>query len=83
MQRAGAAQPHQLPANLDLEQFRTVRSSVPDSACLGLTRIDGNAQHASEFHPKSYLHYLCDPTLADRQRRYRETVNGVAALRVA
>ena len=34
-----------------------------------------------EFHPKCYLHYLCDPTLADRRKRYRETAKGVAALR--
>jgi hypothetical protein len=32
------------------------------------------------FHPKSYLHFLCDPTLSDRTRRYRETHEGVAAL---
>ena len=30
--------------------------------------------------PKSYLHYLCDPTLADKKRQYKETKNGVAAL---
>ncbi len=77
LQRAGADQPHQLPANLDLEQFRTV-----DQAFLtlppGTDRITDMPQR--EFHPKSYLHYLCDPTLADRQKRYRETHNGVAAL---
>ncbi len=77
LQRAGADQPHQVPANLDLEQFRTV-----DQAFLtlppGTDRIADMPQR--EFHPKSYLHYLCDPTLADRRRRYRETVNGVAAL---
>ena len=33
-----------------------------------------------EFHPKAYLRFLCDPTLSDRRKRYRETVNGVAAL---
>jgi hypothetical protein len=77
LQRAGADQPHQLPANLDLEQFRTV-----DQAFLtlppGTERIAEMPQR--EFHPKSYLHYLCDPTLHDHQRKYRETHNGVAAL---
>ena len=34
-----------------------------------------------EFHPKCYLHYLCDPTLMDKRKRYRETDKGVAALR--
>lgn len=33
-----------------------------------------------EFHPKSYLRYLCDPSLVDRSKRYKETVNGVNAL---
>jgi hypothetical protein len=78
LQRAGAVRPPQLPANLDLEQFRTI-----DDAFLalpaGTKRIADMPRR--EFHPKSYLHYLCDPTLADRQTRYRETVNGVEALR--
>jgi len=77
LQRAGADQLRQLPADLDLEQFRTI-----DQAFLtlpaGTDRIADMPQR--EFHPKSYLHYLCDPTLADRRKRYRETVNGVAAL---
>jgi hypothetical protein len=34
-----------------------------------------------ERHPKSYLHYLCDPTLADSRQRYKETKGGAAALR--
>ncbi len=33
-----------------------------------------------EFHPKSYLNFLCDPTLTDRSKRYKESHNGVAAL---
>jgi hypothetical protein len=77
LERAGIIQQPQLPANLDLEQFRTV-----DQAFLALPpRTDRIADMPRrELHPKSYLHYLCDPTLADRRRRYRETVNGVAAL---
>lgn len=77
LERAGAEQPHQLPADVDLEQFRTV-----DQAFLalphGTDRIADMPER--EFHPKSYLHYLCDSTLQDRRKRYRETVNGVAAL---
>ena len=34
-----------------------------------------------EFHPKGYLRYLCDPTLMDKRKRYKEAVNGVTALR--
>src|SRR4051812_25521588 len=37
---------------------------------------------ARERHPKSYLHYLCDPTLLDKRLRYRETQGGVRALRL-
>ena len=36
---------------------------------------------AREFHPKCYLRYLCDPTLTDKRKRYRETDQGVAVLR--
>jgi hypothetical protein len=77
LQRARAVQPHQLPANVDLEQFRTI-----DQNFLGLpaqSKRIVDMPHR-EFHPKSYLHYLCDPTLADRDRRYRETIGGRAAL---
>jgi len=76
LQRAGVNQLAQLPENLDLEQFRTV-----DQAYLALPGNDRIADIPQrEFHPKSYLHYLCDPTLLDKQRRYKETKNGVAAL---
>lgn len=77
LQRARTEKPHELPANLDLEQFRTV-----DQDFLSLPpRTDHIADMPErEFHPKSYLHYLCDPTCADRRKRYRETDHGVAAL---
>jgi hypothetical protein len=76
MQRAGADRAHQLPPNIDLEQFRTV-----DQEFLTLPpnpRIKNMPQR--ELHPKSYLQHLCDPTLTDQRRKYRETHNGVAAL---
>jgi hypothetical protein len=78
LQRAGAVQPPHLSAGLDLEQFRTT-----DSTFLALPpRTDRISDMPNrERHPKSYLHYLCDPTLADRRRRYRETHGGVDALR--
>jgi hypothetical protein len=78
VQRAGAVQPPQLPANLDLEQFSTtdpVFLNLPP----GTDRVAD--MPLRQRHPKSYLHYLCDPTLADRRRRYRETHGGVDALR--
>ncbi|MGO9464250.1 MAG: hypothetical protein ACLQVF_08855 [Isosphaeraceae bacterium] len=77
LQRARVARPHQLPADLDLEHFRTV-----DREFLALP--PGTNQIADmpnrEFHPKDYLRYLCDPTLGDKRRRYKETDNGVEAL---
>jgi len=80
--RAGAVQPAQLPANHDLEQFRTT-----DQAFLNLPPDNRPKKQRviihmpdRERHPKSYLRYLCDPTLTDRQRRYKETQGGVAAL---
>jgi hypothetical protein len=78
LQRARVARPHQLPSDLDLEQFRTI-----DPEFLALPA--GTSQIADmpdrEFHPKCYLRYLCDPTLTNKRNRYRETDNGVAALR--
>jgi hypothetical protein len=77
LQRARTVRPLQIPDSLDLEQFQTVDRVFLDLAA-GTDRIANMPER--EFHPKSYLHYLCDPTLADRRTRYRETVNGVAAL---
>jgi hypothetical protein len=77
LRRADTVQPPLLPAGLDLEQFRTVDQVFLDLPPRSNPIVD--MPHRA-FHPKSYLHYLCDPTLADRRRRYRETVNGVAAL---
>ena len=77
LQRAHAVRPNQLPANVDLEQFRTIDRiflDLPDQS----NRIVDMPRR--EFHPKSYLHYLCDPTLVDRAKKYRETIGGRAAL---
>ena len=75
LQRAGVSRPHQLPAGLDLENFRTI-----DQEFLALPSGTSPDMPDREFHPKCYLRYLCDPTLTDRRRRYRETAQGVAAL---
>ncbi len=75
--RAGAVLPPQLPPNLDLEQFYMVDAPfwwLPQ----GTPRIANMPQRFR--HPKSYLHYLCDPTLTNRRARYRETHEGVDAL---
>lgn len=81
--RAGAQRPAILPVHLDLEAFETC-----DQAFLDLPRDLRPKQQRRikdrperRRHPKSYLHYLCDPTLDDRNARYRETVGGAAALR--
>lgn len=63
----------------DLEGFRT-----DDADFLAVP--NGVHDHLADMpsrrhHPKSYLHHLCDPTLTDRKRRYRETRDGGAALR--
>ncbi len=78
LQRAGAAEMPQVPDDLDLESFQTTDPlflQLPNSS----ERIADMPQR--QRHPKSYLHYLCDPTLADRKRRYRETQGGAAALK--
>jgi hypothetical protein len=77
--RAKTVRPPQLPPNLDLEQFRTVDQEFL-SLPAGTNRICDMPNR--EVHPKWYLHYLCDPTLADRSRRYKETKNGADALRL-
>lgn len=78
LQRAGVTQTPQLPAALDLEGFQTT-----DAVFLQLP--NGQFDRLRDMphrqrHPKSYLHYLCDPTLADKTRSYRETRGGIAAL---
>jgi hypothetical protein len=81
--RARAVLPPQLPPNLDLEQFRTA-----DPTFLGLPPDPRSKRQGRriihmplrERHPKSYLHYLCDPTLNDPDRIYQETDGGAAAL---
>ena len=77
LQRAGVSRPHQLPADHDLENFRTIDEEF--LALPATSRITDMPDR--EFHPKCYLRYLCDPTLTDRRRRYRKTAQGVAALR--
>ena len=91
----GAIEPHELPANLDLEQFRTIDQAYLSLPAWTNLNVDPPARYRTtdmskkhivdmperEFHPKSYLNYLCDPTLTDRRRRYRETVNGMDALK--
>ena len=83
LRRAGAQTAAQLPAGFDLEAFRTADAAFlqlpPDGRAKNDRRIIDMPDR--ERHPKSYLQYLCDPTLADHRRRYRETHGGAAALR--
>jgi hypothetical protein len=79
LNRAGATRDAQLPPDLDLEQFRTTDTDFLAFPA-GTDRIADMPDR--ERHPKSYLHYLCDPTLSDRKRRYRETRGGANALRM-
>jgi hypothetical protein len=79
LERAVTVQPPLLPSDLDLEQFRTTDQTFLDLPP-GFERISDMPQR--EHHPKDYIHYLCDPTLVDRRRKYKESVNGVAALRL-
>ncbi len=76
--RAGAQRDSQLPSNLDIEQFRTID---PDYLAIpaGNKRIPNHPNR--ERHPKSYLDFLCDPSLGDRKKKYKETRGGVCALR--
>ncbi len=76
LQRAGASAPPSAAVHPDLEQFHTT-----DGAYLAAPEHDRlTSPRLREHHPKSYLHYLCDSTLSDKKRKYRETKNGVAAL---
>lgn len=77
LQRAGVQRSPMLPDGVDLEQFRTT-----DEDYLNLPAESQQICNMPErqFHPKHYLNFLCDPSLSDRSRRYRETKNGVAAL---
>ncbi len=83
LRRAGAQTGPQLPADPDLEAFRATDAAFlqlpPDGRPKNDRRIIDMPDR--ERHPKSYLHYLCDPTLVDHRRRYRETQGGAAALR--
>jgi hypothetical protein len=77
LEKAKTLQTPRLPPDLDLERFRTI-----DEEFLALppaTKVIADMPER-EFHPKSYLRYLCDPTLEDKTRRYKETRQGVAAL---
>jgi hypothetical protein len=81
--RARAALVPQLSPSGDLEQFETTDAVYlalpPDNRPKNQRRIKDHPERAR--HPKSYLHYLCDPTLKDKQKRYRETEDGATALR--
>jgi hypothetical protein len=74
--RVGAALSPQL-AHSDWEQFLS-----SDTTFLGLPAGSDRVVDMPDRvrHPKSYLHYLCDPTLGNKKRKYKETKGGVAAL---
>jgi hypothetical protein len=82
LSRAGAVDAAKLDLAPDLECFQT-----NDAAFLGLPADPRLKKHRRivnmperQRHPKSYLHYLCDPTLTDPNKKYREIEGGVAAL---
>jgi len=79
LQRAGAVRSPQLPFDLDLEQFCTVDAryrDLPENVNAFITDMPRRLRH-----PKSYLHYLCDPTTENKKARYRETRGGIQAFR--
>jgi hypothetical protein len=78
LRRAGVSRPHLLPADVELENFRTIDVEYLD---LPAGTSDIKDMPDRQFHPKSYLRFLCDPTLTDKRRKYKETRQGVAALR--
>ena len=77
LNRANVQRISQLPVDVDLEQFRTI-----DQTYLELPPNTKNIKDMPqrEIHPKSYIQFLCDPTLSDKNLRYRETHNGKDAL---
>jgi hypothetical protein len=82
LQRAAIVRQPQLLPVLDCELFQTTDTDY--LAIPAGTRLHGRTRFPHmpdrQRHPKAYLQYLCDPTLADRRLRYRETQNGVSAL---
>ncbi len=77
LNRARVRRTPQLPVDVDLEQFRTI-----DQTYLELPPNTKNIKDMPqrEIHPKSYIQFLCDPTLSVKELRYRETHNGKDAL---
>ena len=70
LQRAGVSRPHQLPAEPRPRTLPYDRSRVPGSAF----RNEPDRGHARPRIPSQMLlRYLCDPTLTDKRKRYRET----------
>ena len=76
LRRAGVKQAPALLADHDLEDFetddqryRSIISGSPENSALRLR------------HPKWYLRWLCDPTGEPRKKAFRETREGVAAVR--
>jgi hypothetical protein len=78
LQRARVSRKPRLPADLDLEHFRTIDQ---DFQALPPGSNDIADMPQREFHPKAYLRYLCDPTLTDKRKRYKESDHVVGALR--
>lgn len=77
LQRARVQRQPLLPDGVDLELFRTIDQNYLDLPPKSKDITD-HPQRGN--HPKSYLQYLCDPTLSDKNLRYRETHEGKAAL---
>ena len=78
--RAKAARPPQLDPTCDFEQLLATDPeylAVPDDNDKLKPHNGGTGDRAR--HPKSYLTFLCDPTLT-RKRPYAETKEGTSAL---
>ena len=76
LRRAGAIPPPPSALAPDVEHFQT-----SDATFLTLPQNDRLTDMPMRaLHPKSFLKYLCDPSLSNKKLKYSETKNGVAAL---
>ncbi len=83
LKRAKVTRTPVLPDRVDLEEFQTNDSlylNLPPKAEFSSWLFFKDAPQR-ERHPKSYLQFLCDPTMKDRKLKYQETVQGAEALR--
>lgn len=83
LERAKITRTPVLPDEVELEVFQTNDPdylSLPSKAEFPSWLFFKDPPHRAR-HPKSYLQFLCDPTMRNKKLKYQETGQGAAALR--